>query len=193
MRDICLKYRITDEEYSILSKQLSKLCWKAAHELKRKNSRNNHTDDTEDIYQGLVMDMLRAGSYHKRQIYIGKCLVLAREYTQDPFLIHIIDALEELWDNRTRHGASRQKFGEFQEEILDRIVSRTVPQDLRPSIQDPLQIDADFKIYCKSIIWNGQKSMGKRITREKAIRANSVSLSEYSYLQGAKHNSYALI
>jgi hypothetical protein len=27
------------------------LCWKAAHELKRKNSRNNYTDDAEDIYQ----------------------------------------------------------------------------------------------------------------------------------------------
>jgi hypothetical protein len=182
MRDICLKYRITDEEYLELHKQFSRLCWKAAHELKRKNSRNNYTDDAEDIYQELVAAMLRAGSYYKRQTYIEKCLALAEEHANDPFLKYVVTSLTDLWKNRTRHGANRQKFGPFQEQILERIVRKVVPKDGRPNKKDSLLIDAKFRRYCKAIVWNGLKSMGKRITREKPIRSGQVSLSEYDYL-----------
>lgn len=182
MRDICLKYRVTDQEYLELNKQFGRLCWKAAHELKRKNSRNNYTDDAEDIYQELVSAMLRAGSYYKRQVYIEKCLALAKEHANDPFLVFVVDSLSDLWNNRTRHGANRQKFGPFQERILERIVRKVVPKELRPNKRDPLKIDTKFTTYCKAIVWNGQKSMGKRITREKVIRSGQVSLSEYDYL-----------
>lgn len=179
-------FPINDEEYELLHEQFSKLLWHASHELKRKNSRNNYTDDAEDIYQELVSAMLRAGSYYKRQVYIEKCLGLAREYAgEDTFMSRIVYSLEELWKNRTRHGANRQKFGPFQERILERIVRRIVPKELRPDRDDDLRIDSKFATYCKAIVWNGQKSMGKRITREKVIRSGQVSLSEYDYLTGA--------
>ncbi len=222
MREICLKFQISDIEFKQLEVKYSKLLWHAAHELKRKNSRNNYTDDPEDIYQELVMALMRAGSYYKRQCYIEKCLVSSIEHTGFPeaieflkeiikaskpdshmrhlatqasnrmmirpprqnnnFLLCILKELALLWENRTRHGANRQKFGPFQEQILNRIVRRIVPKQLRPSVEDPLTLDSHFATYCKSIVWNGMKSMGKRITREKAIRSGQVSLSEFDYL-----------
>lgn len=199
MKDICIKYRVTEEEYLALNKQFGRLCWKAAHELKRKNSRNNYTDDAEDIYQNLVEAMLRAGSYYKRQIYIEKCLSLVQEATGvvveydddgvlqvvssgDNLMGWVVSELSLLWSNRTRHGANRQKFGKFQEQLLDRIVRKVVPRNLRPRRNDSLKIDSKFGTYCKAIVWNSQKSMGKRITREKSIRSGQVSLSEYDYL-----------
>lgn len=182
MKDICLKYRVTEEEYLELNKEYGRLCWKAAHELKRKNSRNNYTDDAEDIYQNLVEAMLRAGSYYKRQIYIEKCLALAKEYAQDDFVGWVVKELNSLWENRTRHGANRQKFGPFQEKLLDRIIRRLVPARYRPRRTEPLKIDSKFGTYCKAIVWNSQKSMGKRITREKSIRCGQVSLSEFDHV-----------
>jgi hypothetical protein len=45
-------------------------------------------------------------------------------------------------------------------------------------------MDSKFATYCKAITWNAQKSLGKKITREKSIRTGMVSLSEYDYLGG---------
>ncbi len=132
MIEISKKFPISNEEYAALDKQYSRLCWKASHELKRKNSRNNFTDDAEDIYQELVAAMLRAGSYYKRQVYIENCLALAKEYASDDLIGRIVYELEDLWANRTRHGANRQKYGPFQEQLLERIVSQIVPARLRP-------------------------------------------------------------
>jgi hypothetical protein len=97
-------------------------------------------------------------------------------------MIKIINELDSLWNNRTRHGANRQKFGAYQEKILDRIVLKIVPKNKRPDRKQNLRIDAKFATYCKAIVWNGQKSMGKKITREKTIRSGQVSLSEFDYL-----------
>ena len=96
---------------------------------------------------------------------------------------NIVQELESLWANRTRHGANRQKFGVFQEQLLQKIVRKIVPASERPDKKDNLKIDAKFSTYCKAIVWNGQKSMGKKITREKSIRSGQVSLSEFDYLQ----------
>ena len=75
MKSISLEFPISNEEYLELDEKFSRLCWHAAHELKKKNSLNNYTDDAEDIKQSLTLDMLKAGSYYKRQIYIEKCFV----------------------------------------------------------------------------------------------------------------------
>jgi hypothetical protein len=183
MKDICVNFPITNEEFQELSKKFTKLCYHAAHELQRKNCRNNYTDDFDDISQELHLSMIRAGSYFKRQVYIESCLELAKKYTsKDKFLSKIVSNLDELWNNRTRHGANRQKFGPHQEEILERIIKQVVPQQCRPDPQAPLKIDSKFTRYCKAIVWNGQKNMGKKITKEKVIRAGQVSLSEYDYL-----------
>lgn len=183
MLDICTNFRITEEEYLELERRFGRLTWHAAHELKKKNSNNNYIDDPEDIKQELQMSMLRAGSYYKRQIYIEKCLAVAKKYAQDKFVAKMVEQLEDLWANRTRHGANRQKYGRFQEKILEKIVRKFVPKNERPDKLAPLRIDAKFATYCKAIVWNGQKSMGKKITREKSIRSGMVSLSEYDYLQ----------
>lgn len=183
MREIIHDFPITEKEFLELDKKFSKLCWCAAHELKRKNSNNNYIDDAEDIKQELQMSMLRAGSYYKRQIYIEKCLAVAKKYADDKFVFKIVQELENLWSNRTRHGANRQKFGKHQENLLDKIVRRMVPKEEQPFKDAPLKIDSKFATYCKAIVWNGQKSMGKKITREKSIRSGMVSLSEFDYLQ----------
>lgn len=178
--DICLTYRINDEEYAELDEKFTKLVYFAAHALKRKNTRNNHTDEIEDISQDLQLSVLRAGSYYKRQIYIEKCLALAKKYSEGDTLIHnIVLELENLWQNRTRHGANRQKYGPHQEKLLDKIVRRVVPEEERPRKKAKLKFDSKFSTYCKAIVWNTQKSMGKKITREKSIRSGLVSLSEF--------------
>jgi hypothetical protein len=183
MKNISLGFPITDEEFVILDKNFTKLCWHAAHDLKKKNSKNNYIDDPEDIKQNLQISMLTAGSYYKRQVYIEKCLILAKKYSKDQFMIKIVEELDKLWNNRKRHGANRQKYGPYQELLLENIVSKIVPKKERPNRNDSLKMDSKFENYCKSVVWNGQKSMGKKITREKNIRSGLVSLSEFDYLQ----------
>jgi hypothetical protein len=183
MNDICNAFPISEQEYFELDSKFGRLCWHASHELKNKNSKNNFIEDAEDIKQELQMSMLRAGSYYKRQVYIEKCLAVAKKYARDKFVLSVVEELENLWANRTRHGANRQKYGKFQEKILDSIVRKLVPKKERPDKFAPLRIDAKFATYCKAIVWNGQKSMGKKITREKSIRSGMVSLSEFDYLQ----------
>ena len=90
--------------------------------------------------------------------------------------------LERLWKDRTKHGAGRQNFGKKEEAALDDWVDKLVPSAIRPNKKAPLQIDRKFITYCKAVIWNKQKSLGKKITREKSIRSGIVSLSEYDYL-----------
>lgn len=183
MLDICTNYQIGDEEYRELESKFGRLTWHAAHELKKKNTRNNYMDDAEDIRQELQMSMLRAGSYYKRQIYIEKSFLAVKKFVKDKFIFLVVSELEKLWNNRTRHGANRQKFGPHQEKLLQNILMKIVPETSRPDIRAPLKIDTKFITYCKAIVWNGQKSMGKKITREKVLRTGLVSLSEFDYLQ----------
>lgn len=103
------------------------------------------------------------------------------KHTSDKLLKDFCSHLLDLWNNKTRHGANRQKFGDFQEELLDMLL-RTVPKDQWPDKNASLVIDGKFVTYCKQIIWNQQKQMGKKITREKSWRTGLVSLSEYDYL-----------
>ena len=181
MKSISLEFPISNEEYMELDEKFGRLTWHAAHELKKKNSLNNYTDDPEDIKQSLTLDMLKAGSYYKRQIYIEKCFTVLKQFVKDSFLAKMLCELEDLWANRTRHGANRQKFGPLQEELLARMM-RVVPKSHRPDKNERLKIDTKFSTYCKAIVWNGQKSLGKKITREKSVRNGVVSLSEFDHL-----------
>ena len=182
MSNICESFPITNEEYSVLEKEFGQLTKYAAWQLLKKNAKNNHTDDFDDINQELLMSIIRAGSYYKRQIYIEKCFEVSKKYAKDGFLIFVLQELENLWHNRTRHGANRQKFGVFQEKLLDKIVKQIVPREKRPNRRESLSIDGKFTTYCKAITWNAQKSMGRKITKEKNIRTGQVSLSDYDYL-----------
>jgi hypothetical protein len=128
---------------------------------------------------------MRAGSYHKRQTYIQSCFLALRKHVKDKFIRKLLCELRKLWRARKRHGANRQKFGEFQEVILERLVKKFVPKEFRPDKNMPLKIDAVFSTYCKQILWNEQKSLGKQITREKDIRSGMVSLSEFDYIANA--------
>jgi hypothetical protein len=181
-KSIYQQFPISDVEYKELEKEFGKLCYYAMHQLWNKNSRNNHTEEKEDIDQSLRMSMLQAGCYYKRQVYIDRCFEVAKKYAADPFVRQVLGELEDLWENRTRHGANRQKFGYYQERLLERVVKKTVPRSLRPRKKSPLVVDSKFPTYCKQIIWNMQKTMGKRITREKGIRSGLTSLSEFDFL-----------
>lgn len=165
-----------------MDKKWGLLCEYQSWQLYNKNSRGNHTEDQTDISQDIRIALMKAGSYYKRQVYIEKCLELCEEYIEDEFLYELFDSLRTLWENKTRHGANKQKFGPYQEKLLDRLVRKTVPKELRPKKKAELKMDSKFTTYCKSITWNQVKAMGKKITREKAIRVGQCSLSECDYL-----------
>lgn len=180
---IIQNFPITEEEYKQLDSKFGSLCHYAAWQLFKKNNKNNLTDEQEDIVQELRIALIRAGSYYKRQTYIESCFCILPKYTNDAFVLLIIGELIDLWTNRIRHGAGRQKFGWFQENILDQLISKYVPKGVRPEKSQSLKIDTKFTTYCKQIAWNAQKLMGKKITREKSWRTGLVSLSEFSHLQ----------
>ncbi len=182
MQNITTNFPISNEEYLDLEKAFGQLTKYASWQLLRKNAKNNHTDDFEDINQELIMSLIRAGSYYKRQVYIEQCFEVAKKYVKDQFICKLLEGLENLWRNRTRHGANRQKYGEYQEDLLYRIVKKFVPPSERPKKNSPLKIDNKFATYCKAIAWNAQKSLGRKITKEKSIRAGIASLSDFDYL-----------
>jgi hypothetical protein len=62
------------------------------------------------------------------------------------------------------------------------MIVKTLPLELHPKKDRNLIIDSDFSTYCKAIAWNCQKNIGKKITRERSIRGNSVSLSQHDFL-----------
>lgn len=187
MKSIMESFPITTGEYEQLEAKFGALAHYAAWQLYKKNNRNNLTDEQEDIVQELRIALIRAGSYYKRQTYIESSFAVVEAHTTGHFAKKMVLQLKQLWKDRTRHGANRQKFGPFQEELLDRLVKRYVPKEERPSRDRPLNIDTKFVTYCKQIAWNAQKLMGKKITREKSWRTNLVSISEYDYL-GASNN-----
>ena len=73
LENIVNSFPITNSEYEMLDKRFGKLCHYASWELKRKNSKNNNTNDPDDDVQELRIALIRAGSYYKRQTYIEKC------------------------------------------------------------------------------------------------------------------------
>jgi hypothetical protein len=178
---IFINFKLTNSEYEDLNNRFGRLCYKIFSELKRKNSRNNYTEELDDVLQELRISLIHAGCYYKRQIYLEDCFKQCNCYVKDKFLIMVLEELELLWLRRTQHGANKQKFGDHQEAILEMIV-KTLPLELHPKKDRNLIIDSDFSTYCKAIAWNCQKNIGKKITRERSIRGNSVSLSQHDFL-----------
>lgn len=186
LENIVANYPITEAEYALLDEKFGNLCHYAVWQLKKKNSKNSDTNDPEDDVQELRIALIRAGSYYKRQTYIEKCFVALDTHVKNKFIKKLSTQLQKLWSDRRRHGASRQKFGPFQEYILERLVRKHVPKAFRPMRADSLVIDTKFATYTKQIIWNAQKSLGKKITKDKSWRTGLVSLSEFSYLGGGE-------
>jgi len=182
VQSIVKEFPITEEEFLELDSEFGQLAHYAAWQLKKRNSNNNHTDEQEDVAQDLKIALLRAGSYYKRQTYIENCFSILEETLKDKFIKEILNELIDLWNNRTRHGANRQKFGEYQQQIMEQLVAKYVKSENRPQKTTPLEMDAKFIRYCKQINWNQQKAIGKKITREKSWRNGLVSLSEFDYL-----------
>jgi len=182
MKSIINTYPVKDEEYKVLEDNFEDLVHYQGWQLLKKNSQNNHTEEEEDIAQELRLAMIRAGSYHKRQVYIQTCLATARKHISGGMIDELLTQLEDLWQNRKRHGAHRQKFGPHQEQMLMKIVKKHVPKAERPDPAAPLKMDETFSTYCKAITWNAQKSIGKKITKEKSWRSGLASISEFDYL-----------
>jgi hypothetical protein len=189
-KSIFKKFPITNEEYRQLEKKFDSLCCFAAWQLKRKNSSNNCPEEFDDYVQDFREAMVTAGAYYKRQVYIQDCLAAASRAATDPFTRSVVDELKRLWADRKRHGASRQKFGDHQENILDRLVARLVPSAARPRRDRPLTIDKRFPRYCKNVIWNKQKAAGRKISRERSLRTGLVSLSQYDYFADSDSLAY---
>lgn len=182
MKSICESFPITNSEWVELEDKFGDLALYAAWDLLKKNSKNNHTDEVEDIAQELRWSIYRAGSYYKRQVYVEACFKAVRSRVKDPIVGSVVGELEDLWKNRTKHGAGRVKYGDFQQAILEKIMESHVPASERPDPNRSLTIDSKFVTYCKTIAWNAQKSLGKKITREKSWRSGLVSLTTFDYL-----------
>jgi hypothetical protein len=179
-------FSINQEEYQKLEKEFGNLCHFVAWQLRRKNAKNNYTDELEDITQEIRIAILYAGAYYKRQTYLEQSLEVAQKHVTDVFLKEMLKQLSSLWKKRTRHGANKQKFGDYQEFLLEKIVKTHVPISKIPSKNRDLLIDKKFPRYCKAIAWNRQKNLGKKISKERAIRSGMVSLSEHDYLSAGE-------
>jgi hypothetical protein len=176
-------FPITEKEYFELDEKFGQLTHYISWQLLKKNTRNNHTDDEEDIAQEIKISLIRAGSYFKRQVYIEKCLALCAKYAKGRLNKNLVKSLQNSWKNKTRHGAGKQRFGQPQIDMLEKLVAKFVPEDKRPSKLDPLDVGSKkFAIYCKSICWNTSKHIGKQISKMKLIRNGSVSINEFEYL-----------
>ena len=182
MNNISKNFPITEDEYFKLNTKFGKLCYYASWQLSRRNSNNNHNYEIEDFQQELMISILRAGSYYKRQCYLEKSFECIRNHCSTKKDISKLDNLMKLWSNRTKHGANRQVFGEPEEEILENLVKKTTPKEFRPSKETDLILDGKFFTYAKQILWNCQRSIGKKITKERPIRVGQVSLSDFDYL-----------
>ncbi len=174
-------FPVSESEYMQLDKLFGDLALYASWQLIRKNAKNNHINDVEDIAQELRISFLEAGSYYKRQVYIETCFDVAKTYITHLEVLNDLLNLEKLWIDRTKHGANRQKFGETQERQLDAIMLH-LPENIRPSKKQALRIDPKFVTYCKTIAWNRQKGLGSKISKGKAIYSGMVSLSEHGNL-----------
>src|SRR6185436_2447103 len=108
MKNMYKTFGVTDAEFDVLAVEFRDLCKFQSWQLLRKNSHNNHTDDFEDIEQELLGSVIKSASYYKRQIYIEECLKQANAYVEDYFVKNLVDELNNLWKQRTKHGAHRQ-------------------------------------------------------------------------------------
>jgi hypothetical protein len=180
--DIFKRFEITTEDYKLLEKKFDSLCKFVAWRLKQSNARNNCTDDLDDFIQEMRLAVLYAGAYYKRQTYIEECLILLKKHLDDNFLKLILEELVSRWRSRSKSGDERKRFDVYHEEILENLVKENIPDKIRPSRQRPLIIDQRFPIYCKNIIWNKKKAVGRKITKERAIRGAMVSLGQYEYI-----------
>lgn len=182
LETIINNFPITSSEYDLLESKFGRLAHYIAWQLKKKNSSNSFTNDQEDDVQELRIALIRAGSYYKRQLYIESSFEALERHVTDKFIKVLVKDLQQLWTDRRKHGANRQKFGQFQEVILERLLTKYVPLGDRPQRTKPIQIDSKFSTYAKQIIWNAQKSLGKQITKEKGLRTGMVSLSEFDHV-----------
>lgn len=190
MKGVEYEWPISNEEYLVLEKEFIKLCHKQAWILLGMNWNNNCSDEQEDIVQDLRIAMMKAASYYKRQTYIEKCFEVLNDNIEDELVLKILGELEDLWENKTRHGANRQKFGNYQEAILENLVKKYISKKMRPDKNAILKFDSKFKKYCKQITWNALRQKGKKITREKFWRTSLCSLSEFDYM-GSTTNAVA--
>lgn len=191
MEYILEAFQVTNEEYNVLNDKFGKLAHYAAWQLIKKNSKSNHTDDPDDVAQELRLAMIRAAAYFKRQVYLEDCMKIANKYIKSKKALLQLRKLEESWDNRTKHGANKQRFGPREEAMLDKLVEKYVPLEERPNKRKTLEINSKFTTYCKSVVWNKSRSHGKGYSKDKRIRMGTVSLSEFDYLGSSDEAFYA--
>jgi hypothetical protein len=177
-------YRLNNSEYQEIDVKYGRLCYKIFSELKRKNTRNNYTEELDDVLQDLRIALIKAGCYTKRQAYLQGCMKALKQHLADPFLQLVLAELERLWSRRRHHGAHRQCFGIYQEDMLENLAEKCLPPEAKPDKNAALIVDATFGRYCKAIAWNCQKNIGKKITRERSIRGGLVSLSQNDFIIG---------
>ena len=144
MKSIFDEFPLSNAEWQELESKYGDLLNYQSWQLLKMNAKNNHTDEFEDVSQEQRIAMYRAGCYHKRQVYIQSCFEVVKKYVTEPIVRSVVNELEYLWNNKTRHGAGRVKYGDFQQDLLEQIMEKHVPVNERPDKNKPLTIDSTF-------------------------------------------------
>ena len=179
---IISNFGVTNEEYEKIDELYGDLFHFMSHQLIRGNTKNNHTDEEEDIVQEVRWAAVKAAAYFKRQVYIEKCMKVVRQYIKNKEDLNKLDELETAWLQRTSHGAGKSRYSQPQEEQLDALVHLYIPEEDRPKKDKLLDFNSRFATYVKSVTWNKIRNLGKSYTKMKSLRVGQISLSEYDYL-----------
>jgi len=187
-------YNITQKEYEELDKQFGKLCHYAAWQIVRFNfPKIKYEQEFPNVDQEIVISVIRAASYYKRQIFLNKAFEFLNSIQLTRQERVKVTALQILWDGRKEKG-NKNKFDKNEEEALVEVIKTNQNKasekgEAAPTQSAPLQLNKEFTIYCKSIIWNTYKSIGKGITKSRKDRKHEVSLSEYDFLGESVDNN----
>ena len=81
------EFAISSDEYEVLEKEFSQLCYFVSWQLMQNNCKNNHQHEIDDFKQELLLSVIRAGSYYKRQTWIESVFELLNKYIPEDAII----------------------------------------------------------------------------------------------------------
>lgn len=175
------EYSIGSEEWELLEKRLGNLCRKITWQLLRQNHIAN-SDNFEIWNTEIQMALVRAACYYKRQCYLKKALsalesIKGRMNEQDRIEA---EALLSRWRSRPKNGEPR--FSREHEKRLAKLLAKSAAESAPK--KESLVFDREFEPYAKRIIWNAQKTLGRKMSKQKQ-EATMLSLDDLAFLEGS--------
>lgn len=169
------QYSVTTSEWSELEKKLGNLCRTITWQLLRQN-KMACIENFDEWNPEVQMALVRAACYYKRQCYLQAAIEHVDSVIDELTDYDKSEASDLLrqWTSKPKNGQPR--FSREHELRLDALISKTAG----PS-RERLVLDSDFVPYAKRIMWNAQKTIGKKLTSAKKEIA-MISLDECEFL-----------